>query len=183
MVTPPAPPYVSDPALFSDERNVGAGVGSARKGHSKGLQAGWVEFLGRWQWCWFSTHTFASEVHPEAADKAFKFWVGDIVARSYLGANWKRKKARQPVWVRGLEWQKRGVLHYHALVAGLPREYSEGPVRESFAAAWLGMGNTGFARVDPCNGSDGVLAYLAKYTAKGGDVDLSPNLAERCRML
>src|SRR5688572_27180330 len=38
------------------------------------LVEAWVEFLSRWEWDWFLTLTFRSNVHPEAAEKAFRLF-------------------------------------------------------------------------------------------------------------
>jgi hypothetical protein len=148
-------------------------VGSTRR--SGVLSAAWVELLGRYEWAWFVTFTFKDAVHPEAADKKFRYWVGQV-AQSYLGKNWRRKRQRQPVWVRGLEWQKREVLHYHALVGNLPRLYVAAEWRSFFWQLWRSLDNAGLARVDPCNGRDELYSYLSKYVAKGGEIDISPNL-------
>lgn len=150
-------------------------VMNARESGRSVLSAAWVELLGRYEWAWFATFTFKEEVHPEAADKRFRVWASQL-AESYLGRNWRRKKERAPQWVRGLEWQKRHVLHYHALVTNLPRQYINRDWRSLWAAAWFNLGNTGFARIDPCNGRDEVYEYLSKYVTKGGEIDFSPSL-------
>lgn len=141
------------------------------------LSAAWVELLGRYEWAWFATFTFKDAVHPEAADKKFRYWTGRV-AEFYLGSRWRRGSlsAKRPVWVRGLEWQRREVLHYHALIGNLPREYVSSSWRTFFWEYWVKGMDEGFARVDPCNCRDEVYSYLSKYVAKGGEIDISPNL-------
>jgi hypothetical protein len=75
-----------------------------------------------------------------------------------------------------LEWQKREVLHYHALVGNLPREYVSGDWRTFFWEFWRSLDNAGLSRVDACNGRDEVYSYLSKYVTKGGEIDFSPSL-------
>lgn len=143
--------------------------------------AAWVDLLSRYEWAWFATFTFKEAIHPEAADKKFRYWVAQL-GESYLGGNWRRKAARAPQWVRGLEWQKREVLHYHALITNLPRDYISFPWRMFFCAVWRNLDNGGLARIDQCDGQGAVYSYLSKYVAKGGEIDISatlPNFAPR----
>lgn len=133
------------------------------------LQAAWVHFLGGYDWQWFTTCTFREAVHPERADKAFRYWVG-LIDESRLGKYYRRKEQRRARWVRALEWQKRDVLHYHALVGNLGEYDSEEAVRRVWADVWNQIG--GFAKVDAYQ-SGGVLAYVSKYVVKGGQIDCS----------
>ena len=155
------------------------------RGKVSAVSAAWVELLGRYEWAWFATFTFQNAIHPEAADKKFRFWVSEVAA-SYLGARWrqsKAKRARAPQWVRGLEWQKREVLHYHALVTNLPRNYIEFDCRVSFRLVWNSYRNGGYARIDACDGRAAVYSYLSKYVTKGGEIDVSPHLRAAARRL
>jgi hypothetical protein len=138
------------------------------------MKAAWVEFLSRYEWAWLFTATFQSEIHPEAANKKFRVWAS-LLAESYLGRGWRRKHKRAPVWVRGLEWQRRAVLHYHALVTNIPRSYVEFETRKLYCDVWAALDNAGFAWCDPCTGRDGAAAYLTKYVVKGGEIDFSSN--------
>lgn len=73
-----------------------------------------VDFLARWPWDWFVTFTFRDPVHPEAADKGFREWISRV-----------SECRRRRVWfdgvaaVRALELQRRGVIHFHARLAGV----------------------------------------------------------------
>jgi hypothetical protein len=177
------PPPETEAGLSSfrvEGGELAAGNKSASDENARGsgrsvLSAAWVELLGRYDWAWFATFTFRDEVHPEAASKRFRVWASQL-AGSYLGRNWRRKRERAPQWVRGLEWQRRHVLHYHALVTNLPREYVDELHRSLWARMWFELGNTGFARIDPCNCRDEVYEYLSKYVTKGGEIDFSPTL-------
>jgi hypothetical protein len=81
------------------------------------LRDAWIALLGRWEWEWFCTFTFRDLVHPEAADKRFRVLISQA-NRVLWGVRWYQR--RQGLrWVRALEYQKRDVIHYHALLAGV----------------------------------------------------------------
>lgn len=139
------------------------------------LQAAWVHLLVGYEWQWFVTCTFREAVHPERADKAFRYWV-NLVDRSRLGPNYYKqgREERRARWVRALEWQKREVLHYHALVGNLGEYDTAQAVRMVWAEEWNRIG--GFGRVDAIGRVGGVCGYVAKYVSKGGQIDLSATL-------
>lgn len=133
----------------------------------------WVAFLSCHEWQWFGTFTYKDPIHPEASDKQFRFWTRMLDAAHGIT---KKAPATAPdrlMWTRGLEWQKRGVLHYHALIRCVPwplqcqrhRTYAENLWREI---------SGGFAKIKIAASED-VLAYVTKYSVKGGEVDFSPN--------
>jgi len=139
------------------------------------LQTAWVHFLAGYEWQWFVTCTFREAVHPERADKAFRYWVG-LLDEFRLGRKYKRSchwhmRSR---WVRALEWQKREVLHYHALVGNLEFTFGAQLMRSFWKDEWDRIG--GFGRIDQVTQVGGVCGYVAKYVAKGGQVDCSPTL-------
>lgn len=147
--------------------------------HSPGLSfagqvvQGWEALLDRYRWEWFATYTFKDARHPESADKLFRVWMSKL-QRSVAGNRWYRKPEDTVRWARGLEWQKRGVLHYHALLfhrRGLNRVAR----RLHWMDEWERLSGA-FARILPCDSSAAVRAYIAKYCGKGGEVDVSPDL-------
>lgn len=114
----------------------------------------WIESLARWEW--YLTLTFRESVHPEAAGKR---WEGFV--RAVEGST------RQLRWVRALEVQRRGVIHFHALTAGMERlRYNA--VRRQWT--W------GYSWIEPYQPGRGAHFYLGKYLAKGGEIDLSRSL-------
>jgi hypothetical protein len=134
---------------------------------------GWERFIDRYQWDWFATFTFREEKHPEAADKTFRVWMSEL-QQAVAGINYQKKPRDQVRWVRGLEWQARGVIHFHALLyhrfdLNITRQ------RKSWEAEWERLTGA-FLRIYPCDSSGAVRAYIAKYCGKGGEVDCSPNL-------
>lgn len=73
------------------------------------------EFLGRWHWDWFVTVTFCDAVNPWVADKRFRLWIKQA-NREVYGRRW-HKNGEGTQWIRAAEYQRRGVLHFHALFA------------------------------------------------------------------
>ena len=138
------------------------GVGRADRDR---LQEAWIGYLGQWEWDWFATLTFRGEVHPEAADKRFRVWVSKI-NRELFGPRWS-KKGLGIRWVRALELQRRGVIHYHALLGALGLESLR---RFDWMEAWEKL--AGFARIEPPRDRGIVVAYCSKYVIKGGEIDL-----------
>ena len=137
------------------------------------LHKAWAGFLSTQDWQWFVTFTFKEEIHPEAADKLYRVWLNKL-NRELYGQRWRKKPSGGVKWCRALEWQKRGVLHYHALISN--SGYASSTM---IARIWEKLGEdskAGFIKVDQYDESlGGAEAYLSKYVAKGGQVDISPN--------
>lgn len=142
------------------------------QGHD--LATSWVDFLGRWDWQWFTTHTFPDIVHPEQADKAFRVWAS-MINRQMYGPRWY-KKGKAIRWARALEYQKRGVIHFHALVDGV-----QGLRRLSWMDRWYEV-TGGYARIEQIKSFGAVAAYCAKYVTKDGEIELSKSLCDGWQM-
>ena len=140
------------------------------------IEQAWVDFLAPYEWQWFATFTFKEATHPEAADKRYRFWTRLLDDAHGVEARKPKSHKRRSVWVRGLEWQKRDVLHFHALIGNLPPLENSAAQRAAWADAWWLMGNTGFAKIHPVSFVGGVTGYVTKYCAKGGEIDVSANL-------
>lgn len=142
------------------------------------VQQGWVEFLSQYRWDWFTSQTFRLSTHPEAADKLFRVWIS-MLNRHLYGPRWHKQK-KSVYWVRALEWQKRGVLHFHALVSAPDRISANGSsVSLNLLAKrlyWMDQWNTlaGFARIEKPDSATAVVNYCTKYILKDGDLELSP---------
>jgi len=135
------------------------------------LKLAWVEFLEKWTWDWFCTFTFRDLIHPEKADKLFRVWICKI-NRTLYGSRWyKHGKGIQ--WVRALEMQRRGVLHYHALIGGVGVQDLR---RLTFMDEWDEL--AGFARITPVESANGVIGYVCKYVLKDGEIDLGGGLRD-----
>jgi hypothetical protein len=135
------------------------------------LTEAWADFLGRWSWEWFCTLTFERErVHPERADKCFRLWLAKL-NEACFGRRWRRK-GLGVLWARGTEFQRRGSVHFHVLVARV------GNVRRlTLMDEWAKL--AGWARIRPIKRQDLVRKYVSKYAAKGGEIDVGgPGLNE-----
>jgi hypothetical protein len=129
-----------------------------RPAASSSVQVAMGDWLRRLPWNAFATLTLAAPVHPEQAHKRYMRWIAALTRHP------ARRAAHGPViWARGTELQGRGVIHFHALIAGV----APIPV---FAASklWEQIGG-GYARIYPYTWSLGA----AYYFGKDGDVDFS----------
>ena len=66
---------------------------------------------------------------------------------------------------RGLEYQKRDVIHSHVLLAGVQ------DLRRLF---WMDRWHelAGYARIEPIESAAAVSRYVSKYVVKGGEIDM-----------
>lgn len=128
------------------------------------------KFLSPYSFDWFSTFTFKDHIHPEAADKAFRVWLSKLNTHLY-GRKWRERQPNGVRWARGLEWQKRGVIHYHCLITGV-----KGAIPSVWSDVWHITMGMGFADIVPLNrDQEAVKAYIVKYVCKGGELDFSKN--------
>jgi len=135
----------------------------------------WYEFIGRWEWEWFVTLTFRDMTHPEAADKAFRYFVSKLNRRLY-GPRWYKKAYGGIPWVRALEYQKRDVIHFHALFADVKNLR-----RLTCMDEWDKI--AGFARIEAIRDKWAVRRYVTKYVLKDGEIELGGALSKPARML
>jgi hypothetical protein len=141
------------------------------------IETAWVDFLSKYEWQWFATFTFKEAIHPEAADKRFRYWTRVLDESNGVNPRKPATSKRRCFWVRGLEWQRRDVLHFHALMGNLPYEICSTPQMKLWQEAWLTLGErTGFAKILPVGLIGGACGYVSKYCAKGGEIDVSTNL-------
>jgi hypothetical protein len=134
------------------------------------LRDAWIALLGHWRWEWFCTFTFREFVHPEAADKRFRVLISQA-NRVLFGTMWY-KRGEGLRWVRALEYQKRDVIHYHALLAGV-----EDLRRLFWMDRWHEL--AGYARIEPIDCAAAVARYVSKYVVKGGEIDLGGPLVSK----
>jgi hypothetical protein len=143
-----------------------------RKDVCQALKEAWVELLSRYTWDWFCSFTFRGDIlHPEKAGKKFSVLVAKINRTLYGQRYYKHGKSIR--WVRAIEMQKRGVLHYHALLAG---ERLQELRRLTFMDEWDGL--AGWARIEPLRSSQAVYRYVSKYVTKGGEIDIGGNFEQ-----
>ena len=133
------------------------------------LRDAWIVLLSRWSWEWFCTFTFRDPIHPEAADKRFRLLISQA-NRTLYGPRWYTKN--QGIrWCRALEYQKREVIHYHALLSN---------IRDLRRLFWMDRWHelAGYARIEQISSIQAVYRYVSKYVVKGGEIDLGGPLVE-----
>jgi len=135
----------------------------------------WCKFLGQWDWQWFCTLTFRDVVHPESANKSFRYFTSKLNRQLY-GPRWFKKAHGGIPWVRALEYQRRGVIHFHALFANV-----EGVRRLSWMDEWFEI--AGIARIEAINDKWAVRRYITKYVLKEGEIELGGALSKSARAL
>lgn len=138
------------------------------------LREEWLKLLMPVEWQWFVNLTFREETHPEAADKKYRRFINllnrDLYGRRYL------ERGEGLTWVRGLEWQRREVVHFHALFADA-ENIDNKLGRFDQMRRWESL--AGIARIYPIDDKqEAVIRYVTKYVVKGGEIDVSQNLAE-----
>jgi hypothetical protein len=148
---------------FVPRISVGAAPADAQR-----LVDAWVEYLSRWTWDWFVILTFREAKHPEAAEKVFRVWISKM-NRDMYGPRWSKHR-RGVRWVRAQELQRRGAIHFHALLGGVSELR-----RLSWMDRWYELAD-GYARIEPPRDATAVRAYCAKYIVKGGEIDIDGEL-------
>ena len=136
------------------------------------LQLAWISLLSRYSFDWFATFTFRFDTHPEAAYKRFRYWV-HVFNQSLHGRRYE-KHGLGMHWVNALEWQRRGVVHFHAML-GDSRSLEEMAYKRAWKNFWYEL--AGFCDIQLIDDQVDVAAYVSKYVTKGGELELSANLA------
>lgn len=132
-----------------------------------------AELLARYPWEWFVNLTFVDVIHPESALKSFRTWIS-ILNTEIFGRRWRKKKPHGVYWAVAIEYQKRNVLHFHALLAGV-----KDTRRLTYMDTWAGMGGkNGFSRIYAVESRIAVSRYLTKYVSKDGEIYFSDNLPD-----
>lgn len=143
------------------------------------LADAYAGFIGRIPWQWFCTLTFRPHlagrtggVHPESADKAFRFFISSI-NRELYGANWSKRHHGGLQWVRGTELHKDGRLHFHAVVSAHGADINSLASRYAWHEFWYK--HFGRNQIEEPRSQDEICGYVAKYVTKDGVIDFSKN--------
>lgn len=144
------------------------------------LEAGaYAELLQRIPWQQFWTLTFRADqvgrtggVHPEKADKAFRFFVS-CINRQVYGPAWSKRPHRGIQWARGQEFHKDGRIHFHAVAAAPTDDLNRLVSRYEWHEFWFR--EFGRNRIEAPRSQVDITGYVSKYVAKGGEVDTSRN--------
>lgn len=111
-------------------------------------------------------------MHPEAADKAFRYFISRING-GLFGRSWARKPHRGLQWARGQEFHKDGRLHFHAVISAPGNDIWNLTRISTWHRLWLH--EFGFNRLERPTSQEAVARYVAKYVSKGGVIDFSRN--------
>lgn len=136
---------------------------------SKELADTWGEFLEPYNWDWFATFTFKDCTHPESAGKVHDNFIHKLNRDCYGQQYWK-DKSKSVFYARGTEWQRRGVIHYHELIGGIPDF-----IRMSKYVNWWKAHVAPQVVIERYDASKGGRFYMAKsaYTFKRGEIDMN----------
>lgn len=129
----------------------------------KQARKGWTKWLKEFGWQYFGTFTFKDVIHPDQAVKKLNRWIIKQNERIY-GKRYRRHH-KGLTYCYGIEFQKRGVLHFHVLLRGLDDKFN----------LFAGMGkwkkvSGGWAQIHPYK--EGACNYISKYVSKGGELSL-----------
>lgn len=140
------------------------------------LPQAWSEFLNNplWNWSWYGHFTFRDYPHPETADKVWYRWIHNL-NRSIFGVRYYNRPDDGVIWSRGTEYQRRGAVHYHAVIGSIPGSIS----RMYWLDAWFKM--AGICRIYAYQRGRGAEFYMSKstYAWKRGEIDLGGPLKAR----
>jgi hypothetical protein len=112
-------------------------------------------------------NTKTGSVHPERADKAFRYFLFNANREIYGYKNWYKNKRNGLLVARATEIGKIGShLHYHCLISRVPENIKP----EFFKERWE---ENGFSKIGICKNEKDASEYVAKdvYMAKGGEID------------
>jgi hypothetical protein len=158
-------------------RRVGSGDSStdpAIENKYKVPQA-WAEYIeGLSEWSWFGHFTFRDYPHPERADRTWKLFTHKLNRKIFGTRYWKHPHEKGITWARGSELQRRGAVHYHALLGRIPGDID----RFKYMDVWYDLG--GISRIFPFEKSKGAEYYMSKnsYAWEKGEVDLGGPLMQ-----
>jgi hypothetical protein len=123
--------------------------------------ARWLGKLKNWKT--YITLTFREETPPDVAKNKFRYLV-QVLNRDAFGKHYVRRVGHSYFsYVLAMEYQQRGVIHFHGL----------GDRQINFELAHKVWNNlAGFAWFEPTKSQEAVVAYCSKYCVKGGELDI-----------
>ena len=145
------------------------------------LPQAWAIFLDNtsFHWNWYGHFTFRGDdpalkkghggfPHPEAAGKTWMLFIHKLNRESF-GVRYTKHKEKGVIWARGTEYQKRGAIHYHALIGNIPDSVR----RMDYVDLWHSL--SGIGRIYAYEKDRGAEFYMSKssYAWKRGEIDLS----------
>lgn len=155
---------------FLEESESPAEVWNSRLGRYANQEAtrDWLATLKIWRV--FLTLTFKNPIAPEPA---FQIWrrLVCILNQKNFGKHYTRMVHHSYFsYVLGLEYQRRDVVHFHALV--------DKPLNFDLIHRWWNRA-AGFAWIDQIEHYDKAIHYVTKYVTKGGELRIYTARSER----
>lgn len=139
---------------------------------SQRLSKAWASFLKKLdrivRFKWYATLTFRFPTPVEKAKKCFERWIHKINRKKFGTRYYKKHKGIH--YVIATEYQQRGVVHLHCLIADV-----EDQTPSSWAKEWNKI--AGFAKIEPYDRNLGACYYLSKCVKKDGEIDISSNFS------
>jgi hypothetical protein len=133
------------------------------------VKSGWVDYVNRfsnWLSFWSLTFGKADRSHAVTRPEAEFVWrrLVQCLNRDLFGNHYTRIVGHSYFsYVLAFEYQKRGVLHMHALIDRVTNW-------ELANRVWRKM--AGIVKIQPVLDQVGACGYICKYVTKGGDVVL-----------
>jgi len=153
------------------------------------LKDGWVQMADKYKpWYWYLSLTFQYFVEQEYALRQFGRFIRlmneKVHGKRFRGIGKCDSVCRGISWLNAIEYQRRGVLHFHALLGG--ESYKLGtpgyPDMKLYKKIWqYGIKKkngeykfrpNGFSTIVQYDARKGAKHYLAKYVSKGGELDI-----------
>ena len=132
----------------------------------------WASFLDKYAWDWFITVVPNEIIHPESFGKLWGVTIHHLNQTIYGRHYWKNKK-KGVFWSLGTEYQKRGAIHGHGLIGGIPEYLSRNQIYN-----FLRDHSAQFSKIEDYQKDRGAEYYMSKstYAWKRGEIDLSATM-------
>jgi hypothetical protein len=130
------------------------------------VSSAWGKWLHRLPWGWWCHLTFVIPPSRDRAEKLFTAWIHGLNHKLFGRSYYRHHTGAR--WVRGMEWQRRGAIHFHVLIAETERL----DIAEA-ARAWKKLAN-GDAKIELYDNKQGATHYLAKvyFGLQTGEITL-----------
>jgi hypothetical protein len=127
------------------------------------ISQAYIDLINRKKWLSFITLTFKEETFPDVANRLFDYLV-KCLNKEVFGNNYRRIVSKSYFsYSKGLEYQRRGIIHFHVLIDRPVNFCTIHKIWNEFA---------GFAHTSIIENRNAAISYVSKYALKGGQVDL-----------
>ena len=131
------------------------------------LRHEYVRLIRRFQWEWYFTLTFKDTIHPEEAEKRFRYFINTINKLLY-GSHWRRY-GNAVEYVKTTELQYRGVIHFHIILHTPGRELTKYQLVDLYKK-WLKIaGVSDLKDIENIKSIEDVSRYCSKNVTRDGE--------------